>query len=158
MHANFWCIINDCFFLWKHIVGFLCSKSEQPKCYWTTLVCIVILLHSLTFDRHHYKIVDHFEVRHFFLLLLSKIASSTTNWTKKGTIIWETNEGMGFLYPHHLEQWWMSISCKQDILLICYILVYDYLNWEKMPPHFWAKTKLKTLDGFLIQFEMNGGC
>jgi hypothetical protein len=23
-----------------------------------------------------------------------------------------------------------------------------------MPPHFWAKTKLKNLDGFLIQFEL----
>jgi hypothetical protein len=37
---------------------------------------------------------------------------------KKGAIIWETNDGMGFLYPHHLEQWWMSIGCKQAILLI----------------------------------------
>jgi len=25
---------------------------------------------------------------------------------------------MGFLYPHHLEQWWMSIGYKQAILLI----------------------------------------
>ncbi len=23
-----------------------------------------------------------------------------------------------------------------------------------MPPHFWAETKLKNLDGFLIQFEL----
>ncbi len=66
----------------------------------------------------------------------------------------DSNEGMDFLYPHHLEQWWMSIGCEQAILLICYIFVYDFLNWKKMPPHFWVETKLKNLDGFLIQFEL----
>jgi hypothetical protein len=48
----------------------------------------------------------------------------------------------------------MSIGCEQAILLICYIFVYDFLNWKKMPPHFWVETKLKNLDGFLMQFEL----
>jgi hypothetical protein len=42
-----------------------------------------MLLHSWAFDHLHYKVVDHSKVHHSIWLLLSKVGSSTTNWTKK---------------------------------------------------------------------------
>jgi hypothetical protein len=70
-------------FLWRNNVDFSSSQLKQPKFCWTTLVCIIMLLHSWTFNCFHYKIVDHSKVRHSIRLLLSKITSSMTNWAKK---------------------------------------------------------------------------
>ncbi len=112
------------------------------------LVCIVMLLHSWAFDHPHYKIVDHFEVRHFIQLLLKKITSSTTNWTKNKC-------------NHLIDQWRYGFSISPPswtIVNVCRLQTCHFVNLlhfhlqffelEKMPFHFWVETKLKEIVWF----------